>query len=170
MNTAREFELKPSHGPVDSEPLVSVIIPNWNGSVHLPTCLGSLRRQTYTRFETIVVDNGSQDGSLSLLAGDYPEVRTVALDRNEGFAGGVNAGIRSAGGHIVALLNNDTETDPDWIAELVMAMHRHPQAGMIACKILLFDRRDTLHAAGDIYRTRWHPGQPGCVAEGCGRI
>ncbi len=161
MNTARELELKPYRGYADSEPLVSVIIPNWNGAIHLPTCLDSLRHQTYAHFETIVVDNGSHDGSRALLAREYPEVRTVALDRNEGFAGGVNAGIRNAGGDIVALLNNDTETDPDWLAELVLAMQRYPQAGMIACKILLFDRRDTLHAAGDFYRTDGIPGNRG---------
>ena len=108
-----------------------------------------------------MVDNGSQDNSMALLARDYPEVHTVALSKNLGFAGGVNAGIRKARGEIVALLNNDTETDPPWLEEMVLAMRRHPEAGMIACKILLFDRRDTLHAAGDFYRVNGIPGNRG---------
>jgi len=57
----------------------SVIIPNWNGAHHLPSCLDALRRQTYSAFDTILVDNGSTDGSLDLLDSDYPEVTVVAL-------------------------------------------------------------------------------------------
>lgn len=140
---------------------MSVVIPNWDGATHLPTCLDSLRRQTCPSFEVIVVDNGSVDGSLDLLARDYPEVHTIPLKRNLGFAGGVNAGIRLARGDIIALLNNDTETDAFWLEEMELAMKRHPKAGSIACKILLFDRRDTLHAAGDFYRVDGIPGNRG---------
>lgn len=144
-----------------SEPFISVIIPNWNGARHLTACLNSLRQQTYTRFEVVMVDNGSQDGSLDLVGQNYPEVRAVALSRNLGFAGGVNAGIKAASGELIALLNNDTETDPRWLEEMILGLNRHPEAGMIACKILLFDRRDTLHAAGDYYRVDGIPGNRG---------
>jgi len=132
-----------------TSPLVSVIVPNWNGAHHLPTCLGSLRRQTYPYFEVIVVDNGSTDDSRDLLARDFPEVRVVALATNRGYAGGVNAGFRAARGEILAVLNNDAEADPAWLTEMVAALHRHPEAGMATPKVLLFDRRDTLHTAGD---------------------
>lgn len=142
-------------------PLVSVIIPNWNGAVHLPTCLESLRRQTWRDFEVIVVDNGSQDDSLELLARDYPEVRVLALGENRGFAGACNAGIRAARGEFVVLLNNDTEADPRWLEEVVAAFRRHPEAGMVASKMLLFDRRDTFHTAGDYYRVDGRPGNRG---------
>lgn len=142
-------------------PLVSVIIPNWNGAVHLPTCLESLRRQTWQDFEVIVVDNGSRDGSLELLARDYPEVRVLALGENRGFAGACNAGIRAARGEFVVLLNNDTEADPRWLEEVVAAFRRHPEAGMVASKMLLFDRRDTFHTAGDYYRVDGRPGNRG---------
>jgi len=144
-----------------SEPFISVVIPNWNGGKHLMTCLHSLRQQTYARFETIMVDNGSQDDSLELVGRNYPEVRIVALSRNLGFAGGVNAGIRAAKGEVIALLNNDTQADPRWLEEMVLGLSRYPDAGMIACKILLFDRRDTLHAAGDYYRIDGIPGNRG---------
>jgi len=141
--------------------LVSVIIPNWNGGHHLPTCLESLRRQTYTRVEIIVADNGSTDGSLELLASDYPEVHVLDLGENRGFAGACNAGIRAARGTLVFLLNNDTEVDARWLDEVVAAFERHPAAGMVASKMLLFDQRDTFHTAGDFYRVDGIPGNRG---------
>jgi len=140
---------------------VSIIIPNWNGAVHLPTCLDSLRRQTFRDFETIVADNASADDSGELLATQYPEVKVIALDRNLGFAGACNAGLRAARGDIQILLNNDTETDPNWLAEVVAAFGRHPEAGAIASKMLLFDQRDTFHTAGDLYRTNGTPANRG---------
>ena len=101
---------------MQGRPLISVVIPNWNGAEHLPTCLDSLRRQTYPRVEVVVADNNSHDGSLALLERDYPEVKVIGLEKNRGFAGAVNAGIVAAGGEILALLNNDTEVDPRWQA------------------------------------------------------
>jgi GT2 family glycosyltransferase len=145
----------------DSHSLVSVIIPNWNGAHHLSTCLDSLRAQTYLRVEVIVADNGSTDGSLALLARDYPAVHVLALGENRGFTGACNAGMRAARGEFVALLNNDTEADPCWVEEIVAAFQRHPKAGLVASKMLLFDRRDTFHTAGDFYRVDGIPGNRG---------
>ncbi len=144
-----------------SPSLVSVVIPNWNGAHHLPTCLDSLRRQTYPRVEVIVADNGSTDESLALLARDYPEVRVLALGENLGFTGACNAGMQAARGEFVALLNNDTEVDPHWLEEIIAAFERHPQAGLVASKMLLFDQRDTFHTAGDFYRVDGTPGNRG---------
>jgi GT2 family glycosyltransferase len=141
--------------------MISVIIPNWNGARYLPTCLDSLRRQTYADCETIVVDNASTDESVALMARDYPEVRLLQLPTNRGLTGGVNAGIAVAKGEIIALLNNDTEADPRWLAELSRALAAHPEAGMAASKMLLFDRRDVIHSAGDFYRTDGVPGNRG---------
>jgi len=141
--------------------LVSVIIPHWNAVHHLPTCLDSLQSQTYPRVETIVADNGSTDGSLELLARDYAWVRVLPLGENRGFAGACNAGMRAARGEIVVLLNNDTEADPHWLEEVVAAFQRHPKAGLVASKMLLFDRRDTFHTAGDFYRLDGIPGNRG---------
>ena len=129
-------------------PRLSVIIPNWNGAPHLPGCLESLRAQTWRDFEIIVVDNASTDASLAVLA-HYPEVRVLALERNRGFTGACNAGLAAARGAIVLLLNNDTEADPRWLAEIAAAFETHPEVGLLASKMLLFDRRDTFHTAGD---------------------
>jgi GT2 family glycosyltransferase len=142
-------------------PTVSVIIPNWNGAEHIPTCLDSLRRQSFQDFEIIVADNGSRDGSLALLGHDYPEVQVLALGENRGFCGACNAGMRSARGAYIVLLNNDTEADAGWLAEVVGAFERHPGVGMIASKMLLFDRRDVFHTAGDFYRVNGLPGNRG---------
>jgi GT2 family glycosyltransferase len=144
-----------------SEPLVSIIIPNLNGAHHLPVCLGSLQRQSYSHFEVILVDNGSTDESLALLAKHYPDVRVIPLHQNQGFAPACNIGIRAARGEIIVLLNNDTGADPGWLKALVSAFTRHPAAGAVASKMRLFDRRTHLHTAGDFYRLDGTPGNRG---------
>jgi GT2 family glycosyltransferase len=96
-----------------------------------------------------------------LLRERYPEVRVLALSENRGFTGACNAGIEAAQGEIVALLNNDTEAEPGWLEAVVAAFQRHPEAGLVASKMLLFDRRDTLHTAGDFYRLDGIPGNRG---------
>ena len=136
-------------GPESTQPTLSVIIPNWNGLHYLPQCLDALRRQTYRPLEVIVVDNASTDGSVAGVKARYPEVRLLELDRNLGLTGGINRGIQIAGGEFVASLNNDTEVTPAWAERLVEALLAHPEAGMAASKMLLFDRRDVLHSAGD---------------------
>lgn len=134
------------------QPLVSVVIPNWNGAHFLPGCLDSLRRQDYAPLEILVADNASSDGSRDLLATQYPDVRLVALPENRGFTGACNAGMTAARGEIVILLNNDTETAPGWVSAIVDTFARHPEAGLVASKMLLFDRRDHFHTAGDLFR------------------
>lgn len=156
-----------------STPLVSVIIPNWNGSRFLPTCLDSLLKQSYQPLEVIVVDNDSQDESKFLLREEYTWVRLIELAQNRGFTGACNAGLAVAKGEIVALLNNDTELDPGWAAALVNAFSRHPDVGSVASKMLLFDKRDHIHTAGDYFtvdgragnRGVWQPDGPAFAEE-----
>ena len=131
-------------------PACSVIVVNWNGRHFLDACLGSLRRQSFADFEVILVDNGSTDGSTDHVREHHDWVELVALPENRGFCGGNNEGIRRARGTCLALLNNDTEVDTDWLGELVSAMER-PQVGFCASQILLFDERDTLDSAGDVF-------------------
>ncbi|MFC2015918.1 glycosyltransferase family 2 protein [Chloroflexota bacterium] len=162
-------------------PLVSIVIPNWNGKQHLPVCLDALRAQTYPHVQVILVDNGSTDGSQAFVEHNYPEVQLLALDHNLGLTGGCNAGFQVAEGEILISLNNDTEATPRFVEELFAALQSHPGAGMAAAKMLLFDRRDVLHSAGDGYgldgipfsRGVWErdEGQfdePGWVFGGCG--
>ncbi len=140
----------------------AVIVVNWNGKAYLRVCLQSLRRQTHPDFQVIVVDNGSTDGSLEMLAQEFPEVRVEALKENMGFVVASNIGAQLAGDvDVLVMLNNDTEVEPDWLQALCAALEAHPQAGAAASKMLLFDRRDVLHAAGDIMAPGFFPQNRG---------
>ena len=147
--------------PEGRRPRASVIIPSWNGLALLRGCLEALRWQTYPNYEVIVADNGSTDGSVAALRHEYPEVRVLALPTNGGYSGGCNAGIKAARGELLVMLNNDTEADPRWLEALVEAMDRHPEAGSVASRIMIYDRRDVLHSAGDLYRRNGTPDSRG---------
>jgi GT2 family glycosyltransferase len=135
---------------VDREPpTVSVVIPNLNGRHLIGRCLERLREQTVTDFETIVVDNGSEDDSVAFMESHFPEAQVVALGANRGFAGGMNAGIGRGRGAYVAFLNNDAEANPSWLEELIACLDRHPRAAAATSKLLLADRRNTIDGAGD---------------------
>jgi len=105
-------------------PLISVIILNHNGLALTKACLIALESQTYDPVEIIVVDNGSVVDEADLLAIDFPSIRTLRLDRNHGFTGGVNWGLSIANGEFIALLNNDSITDPNCLRHLVYAARR----------------------------------------------
>jgi GT2 family glycosyltransferase len=152
-------------------PSASLIIPHWNGIEHLPDCLGSLRRQTFQEFEVILVDNGSTDGSQALVRRDFPEVRLLELGENRGFTGACNAGMETAhpDAGVLILLNNDTETDAGWLAAVMDAFERRPDVGIVASKMLLFDRRDHFHNAGDYVRIDGIPGNRGVWEQDCGQ-
>jgi len=139
----------------------SVVIPNWNGERYLATCLDSLRRQTINEIEVILVDNASSDGSRELIKSAYPEARLIELAENRGFTGACNIGLDAANSEFVALLNNDTEVDRAWAESALKAFDQHPAAGIVASKMLLFDRRDRFHTAGDYFTTDGRAGNRG---------
>ncbi len=151
-------------------PTVSVIIPHWNGLAHLEGCLNALRRQALRDHEVILVDNGSTDGSQAYVREHFPEVRLVELGKNRGFTGACIAGYEVSRGSVIALLNNDTEADPGWLAAAVDALERRPDVGIVAGKILLFDQRNRFHAAGDFYRIDGVPGNRGIWQEDRGQF
>src|SRR5579885_598241 len=154
-------------------PSISVVILNWNGLAHVGACLSSLRAQTFRDFETILVDNGSRDGSVDFVRENFSEVRVVALEENRGFAGGVNAGLAQARGEFVALLNNDTEADAEWLAALRRTTLERGEFGMWASRVVLFDRPEVLDSAGDGLTTtgapfkRGHMRSAGEFGRGC---
>lgn len=129
-------------------PETSVIVLNWNGKHFLETCLAALRRQTFRDFETVLVDNGSEDGSAEYVRTQFPEVRLIALNRNLGFAGGNIAGYEQARGELIVLLNNDTEADPRWLEEMHKASLDFPASGSFASKMLYFDERNRIDNCG----------------------
>lgn len=129
-------------------PEISVIIVNWNGRPFLGDCLGAMRRQTFRDFETIVVDNGSSDGSQDYIREQFSEVKLVELPENLGFTGGNIAGYKIATGELVVLLNNDTEAVPEWLGEIYASSLAHPNAGSFASKMLYFDARGRIENCG----------------------
>lgn len=130
--------------------LASVIVPSYNGAHLLPTCLDSLAHQSYPNVEVIVADGASSDDTSELLRTRYGAVRLVRLDRNRGFTGNVNAGLRAARGEVLLLLNNDAQADHDWVRSCVETLVSHPGVGSVASKVLYADGH-TLNSTGDLF-------------------
>ena len=127
---------------------VSVIILNWNGCELLEACLGSLRRQDTDDFEIIVVDNGSQDGSLRMLESASPECRLIRNEENLGFCEGNNQAFRASTSELVVLLNNDVEVAPDFLSRLMTAADLDPEFGMFAARVMMYDRPEVFDSTG----------------------
>jgi len=115
-----------------------VVIVNWNQRHLLRACLASLAKQREAEFETIVVDNGSHDGSPELAETEFG-VRVIRNSRNRGFCAANNQGIAAARGEFVALLNNDAEADPGWLAALHQVFTRSSEVGMAAGKVVVWE-------------------------------
>jgi GT2 family glycosyltransferase len=109
---------------MSANPLVSVVIVNWNGARHLRICLPSLRAQSYQELEIIVVDNASFDDSAKV-AKEH-RARWLALADNRGLAPGLNTGAAAANGDFLLFVNNDMRFDPEFVAELVAPLRRDP--------------------------------------------
>lgn len=156
--------------PSNSSALLSIVIPNWNGAKFLPTCLDSLAQQTHTNLEIIIVDNASHDGSQDLIKTRYPHVILIELPENRGFTGACNAGLKAAKGEFIALLNNDTEVHMDWAAAVVNAFSRDTKIGAVASKMMLFDKRDHIHTAGDYFTVDGRAGNRGVWQQDTGQF
>jgi GT2 family glycosyltransferase len=98
---------------------VSVVIVSWNGRELLERCLEALDAQRGVAFQTVVVDNGSIDGTIEMLESRYPSVETIANRSNRGFAAANNQGLTVARGEALVLLNNDTIVSRGWLARLI---------------------------------------------------
>jgi len=129
--------------------LISVVVVNWNRKELLRACLASLARQTGVRFETIVVDNGSTDGSADLAEQEFG-ARVIRNHENRGFCGANNQGIAAAGGEFIALLNNDAEADPGWLQALVDACSKDTAYGMAASKVLEWEDPTRIDKVGHL--------------------
>jgi GT2 family glycosyltransferase len=129
-----------------------VVVPNWNGARWLPGCLGSLAGQTRPPDEIVVVDNGSEDDSLAVVARVAPGARLIALPRNTGFAHAANRGLREADAAFVALVNTDVELAPDWLERTAAALEQDAELAAVACKMVDLTDRARLYDTGDILR------------------
>jgi GT2 family glycosyltransferase len=127
----------------------SVIVINWNGRQYLEPCLEALAAQRGVEFETLLVDNGSSDGSPAFVRERFPAVRVVALDGNRGFAGGNNAGAREARGRHVVFLNNDTIVEPGWLAALRAAVDGPARVALATSRVVYMHDPAVIDSAGD---------------------
>lgn len=125
------------------------MIVNWNRRELLRACLHSLARQEGVAFETVVVDNGSVDGSADLAEAEFG-ARVIRNLDNRGFCAANNQGIAAARGELIALLNNDAEAEPGWLAELARACSAAPDIGMAAGKILVWEDPSRIDKAGHL--------------------
>jgi GT2 family glycosyltransferase len=120
-----------------AEPVHAVVV-NWNGAAETLGCLESLGGVRPPLAAVHVVDNASSDDSVSRILGAHPEVRVHRNSRNEGFAGGVNPGIRAAlesGAAWILLMNNDARLEPDAVDRLLAAARARPEVGLVGGKI-----------------------------------
>jgi GT2 family glycosyltransferase len=116
---------------------LSVIVVNYNVEHFLDQCLHSVRRANEScSVETIIVDNASVDGSLTMLAAKYPEFQVVANTDNVGFSKANNQAIRIAKGEYVLLLNPDTVVAEDTFTKVIAFMDSHPEAGGLGTKMV----------------------------------
>lgn len=128
---------------------VAVIILNWNGSRLLREYLPSVVATTDPAIgRVIVVDNGSDDDSLEVLRNEFPEVETIAFDKNLGFAAGYNKAIEMTRYPYTVLLNSDVRTSQGWLRPLYDFMESHPEVGAIQPKLLSDSNPTSFEYAG----------------------
>jgi GT2 family glycosyltransferase len=130
-------------------PDVSVIIVTWNGRQFLDACLAAVMLQQDADFETILVDNGSADGTVEFVRERFPWVRIVALPENLGFAAGNNRGARVARGNYLAFLNNDTVADPGWLRALRKGLDEKAGFALATSRIVYMHDPTVIDSAGD---------------------
>ncbi|HEY1343093.1 MAG TPA: glycosyltransferase family 2 protein [Bryobacteraceae bacterium] len=126
-----------------------MVVVNWNRKELMRACLRSLARQEGVSFETIVVDNGSSDGSAEAAEREFGS-RVIRNRENRGFCAANNQGIAAAQGDFIALLNNDAEAEPGWLAALHRACTRAPEVGMAASKVLVWEDPQRVDKAGHL--------------------
>lgn len=132
---------------------ITIIIPNYNGIKFIKGCLDALLCQEAGTpdFRILMVDNGSDDGSLELVRKEFPWVSVIALPSNTGFCHAVNVGIEASETPYLILLNNDTKALPSFVRNLYDAIEKRPEAFSVSAKMLMWDKPELIDDAGDQY-------------------
>jgi GT2 family glycosyltransferase len=133
---------------------VTAVVPNWNRKELLVTLLDCLKKQTLPPEQVLVVDNASEDGSAA--AAESLGARVIRMESNVGFAAAVNRGIAEAATPWVAILNNDVEFGPTWLAGLLAAAEAG-QAWFVTGKLLRIGSSSCLDGSFDL------PSRSGCA-------
>lgn len=143
--SANEFPIKSGWYPS-----ITICIVNYNGRKYLKGCLLSIREMNYPKdkYDVVIVDNASQDGSVNYLRQSFPEVRVLDLDKNYGFAKGNNLCAHMAKGEYLLFLNNDTVVKENFLVELVKKMASDKEIGVVGSKLLFLEKPDRVNSAG----------------------
>lgn len=144
------------------EPLVSVIVVNFNGLKYLGDCFESLKAGSYGNFEMIFVDNGSEDKSLEFVRANYPEVKVLDNGANLGLAIASNRGAALAKGEYLFFFNNDTKADKSMLSALVKAAEGDPKTGVLGCTTMTYDGKKVINSGVpcDIFGYPYGKGSP----------
>lgn len=129
----------------------TIIIPNYNGTKYLEACLASLQKCEPQDFHIMVVDNGSTDGSVELLKEKFPQIESIFLPENTGFAPAVNRGLEKTTTPYALLLNNDILVEPDFVKKMEQAIESHNNCFSVSAKMLQMHQPELLDGAGDLY-------------------
>lgn len=127
----------------------AIVILNWNTVNYLRKFLPPLIKSVEGRdAEVIVADSASTDGSMEMMASEFPEIRRIRLDRNYGFTGGYNRALSQVNADLYVLLNSDIEVSEGWLDPLVETMEKEPLTGACAPKLRSLRERDMFEYAG----------------------
>jgi len=135
---------------------VSIIIVNWNGKHFLKPCLESIKKNTkYENYEIVVVDNGSNDGSIEFLEKNFSYVKIIKNKTNLGFARANNKAIKKSRSEYLYFLNNDTEVNEGWISEAVKIAEKSGDIGIVGSKVYYMNMRPQYMAGRRIHQKGW---------------
>lgn len=132
-------------------PLVSIIIVNWNGMRFLNNCLGSLFKVKYKNTEILLVDNASADDSVSYVKKNFPNIIILQNKKNLGYAGGHEGAFRKAKGELVLLLSTDTIVEESLLSELVKAVYSERNIGAVMPKLLMYPKKNLIDSIGSFF-------------------
>jgi len=125
---------------LNSLPLVSIVILNWNRSTALVAAVNSAKKQTYQNLEIIVVDNASTDDSVNILEKKFPEITLIKLDKNYGCPGGRNRSVDYVNGDLIFFLDNDGILEKDSIKNAVDTILKNEKFTIVSGSVI--DNRD----------------------------
>ena len=131
-----------------NSPKVAVAILCWNGKEFLTKFLPSIVRSDYPNFEVYVIDNLSQDTSVSFVKNEYPDVKVIELGKNLGFAGGYNTALKEIEADYFIILNQDVQVDPGWIFPIVEMMENDGEIAACQPKVKAFYEQTHFEYAG----------------------
>lgn len=145
-----------------SLPHVAVVILAWNGKEFLEKFLLSVVASTYANLEICVADNNSTDGTADYIKKNWPKLKLICLERNEGFAAGYNSALAQVTADYFVLLNQDVEVVPGWIEPVIALMEKDNLIAAAQPKLMDFRQRDKFEYAGGAGGFLDHWGYPFC--------